>query len=117
MFEHAVYSVISPEGCAAILWKDSAKAPDAAENLRLTAENLLELGIVDEVIGESADWRIGTDTKESNENEKESEGFQKAADILGKKLLENLNKLEKMPIEKRLEKRYQKFRKMGSFVS
>ncbi len=117
ILENSVYSVISPEGCAAILWKDSAKAPDAAENLRLTAENLLELGIVDEVIGESADWRIGTNTKESNENEKESEGFQKAADVLGKKLLENLTKLEKMPIEKRLEKRYQKFRKMGSFVS
>ncbi|GBD44216.1 Acetyl-coenzyme A carboxylase carboxyl transferase subunit alpha [bacterium HR40] len=52
MLEHSVYSVISPEGCAAILWRDAEKAPEAAEALRLTAKDLLELGIVDEVIPE-----------------------------------------------------------------
>ncbi|HEX6959620.1 MAG TPA: acetyl-CoA carboxylase carboxyltransferase subunit alpha [Ferrovibrio sp.] len=52
MFEHAIYSVISPEGCAAILWNDGAKAPDAAEALRLTAEDLLKLKVVDEVVKE-----------------------------------------------------------------
>jgi acetyl-CoA carboxylase carboxyl transferase subunit alpha len=52
MLEHAVYSVISPEGCAAILWKDSAPAPAAAEALRLTAEDLKRLRLIDEVVAE-----------------------------------------------------------------
>lgn len=52
MFEHAIYSVISPEGCAAILWNDGSKAPDAAEALRVTAEDLLKLKVVDEIVKE-----------------------------------------------------------------
>lgn len=52
MFEHAIYSVISPEGCAAILWNDNAKAPDAAEALRVTADDLLRLKVVDEIVKE-----------------------------------------------------------------
>src|SRR5262245_48859722 len=52
MLEHAYYSVISPEGCAAILWKDGERSPDAAEALKLTSEDLIELGVVDEVISE-----------------------------------------------------------------
>src|SRR5207249_6086979 len=52
MLENAIYSVISPEGCAAILWDDPAKAPDAAAALKLTAKDLLELGVIDEVIPE-----------------------------------------------------------------
>jgi acetyl-CoA carboxylase carboxyl transferase subunit alpha len=52
MFEHAIYSVISPEGCAAILWNDNAKAPDAAEALRVTAEDLLKLKVIDEIVKE-----------------------------------------------------------------
>ncbi|WP_341910377.1 acetyl-CoA carboxylase carboxyltransferase subunit alpha [Ferrovibrio terrae] len=52
MFEHAIYSVISPEGCAAILWNDNAKAQDAAEALRITAEDLLKLKVVDEIVKE-----------------------------------------------------------------
>lgn len=52
MFEHAIYSVISPEGCAAILWNDGSKAPDAAEALRVTAEELLKLKVVDEIVKE-----------------------------------------------------------------
>ncbi|MBM4125262.1 MAG: acetyl-CoA carboxylase carboxyltransferase subunit alpha, partial [Nitrospira sp.] len=52
MLEHAIYSVISPEGCAAILWDDPAKAPDAATALKMTATDLLELGVIDEVIPE-----------------------------------------------------------------
>lgn len=52
MFEHAIYSVISPEGCAAILWNDNAKAPDAAEALRVTADDLLKLKVVDEIVKE-----------------------------------------------------------------
>ena len=61
MLEHAIYSVISPEGCAAILWKDRAYAPEAAESLKLDAAELLKLGIVDEVLpeptgGAHRDW-------------------------------------------------------------
>jgi acetyl-CoA carboxylase carboxyl transferase subunit alpha len=52
MFEHAVYSVISPEGCAAILWKDQAQAPLAAEAMRLTAQDLKKLGLIDEIVPE-----------------------------------------------------------------
>src|ERR671918_2389933 len=52
MLEHSVYSVISPEGCAAILWDDPAKAADAATNLKLTAKDLLELGVIDEIVPE-----------------------------------------------------------------
>jgi acetyl-CoA carboxylase carboxyl transferase subunit alpha len=52
MFEHAIYSVISPEGCAAILWNDGSKAPDAAEALRVTADDLLKLKVVDEIVKE-----------------------------------------------------------------
>ena len=54
VLENSYYSVISPEGCAAILWKDGAKAPEAADRLKLTADKLHELGIVDEVIEEPA---------------------------------------------------------------
>ncbi|MFN5818925.1 MAG: carboxyl transferase domain-containing protein, partial [Novosphingobium sp.] len=52
MFEHAVYSVISPEGCASILWRTSEKAADAAEAMRVTAQHLLELGVIDRIVKE-----------------------------------------------------------------
>jgi acetyl-CoA carboxylase carboxyl transferase subunit alpha len=52
MFEHAVYSVISPEGCASILWRSAEQAQDAAEAMRLTAQDLLKLGVIDEVVPE-----------------------------------------------------------------
>ena len=52
MLEHAIYSVISPEGCASILWRDGEHAPEAAEALRLTAQDLLRLGVVDRVVPE-----------------------------------------------------------------
>jgi len=52
MFEHAVYSVITPEGCAAILWKDAGQKERAAASLRLTSEDLLELGLIDEIVAE-----------------------------------------------------------------
>ncbi|HUW80919.1 MAG TPA: acetyl-CoA carboxylase carboxyl transferase subunit alpha, partial [Acidocella sp.] len=52
MFEHAIYSVISPEGCASILWRDSAQAPVAAEAMRITAQDLKRLGLIDEIVPE-----------------------------------------------------------------
>lgn len=56
MLENSVYSVISPEGCAAILYKDASKAPQAAENLKISAQSLYELGIIDGIIEEPSRW-------------------------------------------------------------
>lgn len=108
MMENAVYSVITPEGCAAILWKDAAQAPRAAECLRLTAIDLKNFGLVDEVIAETEDWRVG------NSSEK-SESVDKVSANLKKTLKEHLNALIKMSEKQRQLLRYEKFRKMGSF--
>ena len=56
MFEHAVYSVISPEGCASILWRTSDKAADAAEAMRVTAQQLIELKVIDRIVAEPLGW-------------------------------------------------------------
>ena len=101
MLEYAYYSVISPEGCAAILWKDAAKREAAAEVLKLTAPDLIRLKIVDEVIAESeggAHW----DPQFTAQNLKTA-------------LLENLKTMSSLPIEDILEKRYQRYRSMGVF--
>ena len=89
IFEFAYYSVISPEGCAAILWKDRAHAPDAAEALQLDAQNLIKLGVADEVLSEP----LGG----AHQNRKA------AASTLKKHLLSNLTKLEKLSPEQRLQ--------------
>ncbi len=99
MMEHAIYSVISPEGCAAILWKDAGRAEDAATGLKLTAPNLHELGLVDTIVPEPPG---GAHT-----------AHQQTAQILNRHLVEALERLEKFSSEERLERRYQKFRRMG----
>lgn len=99
MLENAVYSVITPEGCAAILWKDSAMSPQAAANLKLTAPDLLKLGIIDHIIPEPA---AGA-----------HEDWDKAAELLSEHLMQSLQKVEAMPIIDRTENRYRKFRVMG----
>ena len=107
MMENAVYSVITPEGCAAILWKDAGQAARAAECLRLTASDLQSFGLVDEVISESEEWRV------SMEESKDS-----ISDItlqLKKSLEKNLTELLKLTVKERQLKRYEKFRKMGVF--
>ena len=96
MFDNAVYSVISPEGCASILWKDSARAPEAAEVLRLTADDLHKLGIADEVIPE---------TYRSPEE---------LAAVLKKKLILELKRLRAVSAPRLLASRYEKFRKIGA---
>ncbi len=116
MLENSVYSVITPEGCAAILWKDAGEAERAADSLRLTADNLLELGLVDEIISESANWIIEDSTPQKN-SDNEPNGFQSAAKVLGDKILTELKNIEKLSVFERLELRYQKFRKMGEFNS
>jgi acetyl-CoA carboxylase carboxyl transferase subunit alpha len=99
ILEFAVYSVISPEGCAAILWKDQEKKALAAEAMRLTAPDLLKLGIVDEIVGEPPGG-IHTDAEAG-------------AARLGDAIERALQSLEPMSVEARLEARYRRFRALG----
>lgn len=102
ILENAYYSVISPEGCAAILWKERSAAAKAAEALKITAKDLLDLGLVDEVIAEPLGG-AHNDPKSTAEN-------------LKLNLLRNLEMLLQMPPVERLKQRYNKFRAHGHFV-
>lgn len=95
MLENAVYSVISPEGCATILWKDAAKAEQAAEELKLTADDALALGVVESVIPEA--------------------GLCKPEfyDALAQRLMREIDALTEMPIQELLSARYARFRRFG----
>lgn len=101
VLENAYYSVISPEGCAAILWKDRKKAPEAAAVLKLTADELLKLGVIDEIIKEP----LGGAHRNSEE----------AAKTIKATIKKYLAELKEIPKDKLLEQRYLKFRKMGVF--
>jgi acetyl-CoA carboxylase carboxyl transferase subunit alpha len=101
IMENAYYSVISPEGCAAILWKDRSAASKAAEALKITAKHLLELGLVDGVIPEPLG---GAHTN-----------AEKTAETLREHLLKHLEDVEKLTNEDRLKQRYVKFRAFGHF--
>lgn len=107
MMENAVYSVISPEGCAAILWKDAGEAPRAADSLRLTATDLKDFGIIDEIIPEVNDWYFESD------NEK---GISLPTLNLKTSLFRNLTELLELPTLQLLNQRFEKFRKMGKWV-
>ena len=96
MMENAIYSVISPEGCASILWKDSAKAADAAANLQLTAQDSLTNGLIEKIIPEE---KIG------------EEEFYAS---LKQQLIDEFSVLREMDTAELLEQRYQRFRKIGS---
>ncbi len=102
MLENAIYSVISPEGCAAILWRDGAKGHLAAEALKLTAADLLTLQVIDEVIPEP---RGGA-----------HRNYQEAAATVKEALLRHLGELKDVPGERLLSERYQRFRRMGAFL-
>jgi acetyl-CoA carboxylase carboxyl transferase subunit alpha len=102
ILENAYYSVISPEGCAAILWKDRAAAPKAAAALRITAKDLSELGLVDEIVPEP----LGG----AHNNLPDMAQMLKAA------LITNLEALKKHTGSERLKMRYQKYRAYGRFV-
>jgi acetyl-CoA carboxylase carboxyl transferase subunit alpha len=101
MLENAVYSVITPEGCAAILWKDSAEAPRAAENLRLTAPELLRLNIVDRIVPEP-----GAGAHEE---------YDEAARMLDEVLSETLEAVSRQNRTEREAERYRKLRAMGGW--
>ncbi len=99
MFENSVYSVISPEGCAAILWKDAAQKERAAEALKLTAQDQLELGVIDEIIPEPTG---GAHTDPDA-----------AALSLGDALKRHLRQLRKLKTDKLLARREEKYLSMG----
>ena len=101
MMENAVYSVISPEGCAGILWRDGAKAPEAAAALKITAADLERLGAIDAIIPEPAGG--------AQKNHKA------AALAVKKAVLAALKDLEKIPVDQLVDARYAKFRAMGNF--
>lgn len=102
IMENAYYSVISPEGCAAILWKDRSAAPKAAEALKITAKDLLELGLVDEILPEP----LG-----GAQNDLEM-----IAATLKVCLIKHLNELQGLPVGERLRRRYAKYRAHGRFI-
>jgi acetyl-CoA carboxylase carboxyl transferase subunit alpha len=115
MMENAIYSVISPEGCAAILWKDAGKADLAASALRLTATDLMKFGVIDEVVAEDGAWEIDTD-EDADSDSKRKKGFARTAERLKKAIVRNLDELRKSTPNDLVKSRYRKFRKLGSSV-
>ena len=102
MLEYSTYSVISPEGCASILWRDDAKKPEAAEAMKMTAVDLLRLGIIDEIVAEPPGGA--------------HRDHDAAARLLGDGLRKHLAELMLLPRETLRAQRYDKFRRMGAFV-
>ncbi len=103
MLEHATYSVISPEGCAAILWKDGSKMDIAAKQLKITAKDLSEMKIIDRTVGEPMGG--------AHRNPEE------AAENLKSALHETLEELKRISREVLLEERYKKFRNVGNYTA
>lgn len=101
IMEYSYYSVISPEGCAAILWKDAARREGAAQVLKLTAPQLIELGLVDEIVGEPEGGA--------------HRDYELAAQNLKSAISNNLETILSLPFDVLLEQRYEKFRRMGVF--
>jgi len=102
MFQHSVYTVASPEACASILWRDAAKAPAAAEALKITAQDLLQLGIIDDVINEPSGGNHWAPRQ--------------AAESLKQAVLRHLLELQQLSETALMEQRYAKFRRMGRFL-
>ena len=97
MLENAIYSILSPEGYASILWKDSSRAEEAAEKMKLTAKDLYDLKVIDKIIKEPQD------------------DFEKLIKSLKKEIVTQIKELEELTPEELQEQRYQKFRQMGEF--
>jgi len=102
ILENAYYSVISPEACSAILWRDRRHAAEAAEALKLTARDLLKLEVVDEIIPEPEGGA--------------HRDYDSVAANLGAALRRNLRRTSEIPIEELLKERYEKFRRLGTFA-
>lgn len=101
MLENAIYSILSPEGYASILWKDSSRTKEAAEKMKLTAKDLYELKIIDKII------------KEPTGDEEES--FLKVASSLKKEIQKSIGEMKDWDVEMVVENRYHKFRNMGEY--
>ncbi len=101
MLENAIYSILSPEGYASILWKDASRVKEAAEKMKLTAEDLYELKVIDKIIKEPK-----SDTEES---------FEKVVKSLRKEITSAIEEMKDMSPERIVEERYQKFRNMGEY--
>ena len=101
MMQYAIYSVISPEGCASILWKDAGKAEEAAHNLHLTANDLRNLGLIDEIIQEP----LGAAHADYDESAK----------LVQQSLIRHLKEIQTLPWNDRTHIRYEKFRRMGYY--
>jgi acetyl-CoA carboxylase carboxyl transferase subunit alpha len=100
MLENSVYAVISPEGCAAILWKDASQRERAAEALKLTAEDLLKLGVIDEIVPEPPGGAHSDPDA--------------AGESLGEALRRQLRALRKIRVEKLLKRREEKYLSLGA---
>ena len=96
MLENAIYSILSPEGYASILWKDASRAKEAAEKMKLTAQDLLELNIIDKIV--------------------EEKSFEQTAEDLKAEIERSVAELKKLSAEELVESRYQKYRNMGEYV-
>lgn len=103
MLSNAIYSVISPEGCASILWRDAKFAPDAAQALNLTAEALHRLGVIDEIIPEPGNGA--------------HEDHKKTAELVKKALVKNLTNLKKLTEDELIENRFVKFSGIGKYAT
>ena len=102
ILENAYYSVISPEGCAAILWKSSEAVPKAAESLRITADQLEALKLIDQIIPEPLGGA--------------QNGVEEVAEAMKEVIKTSLSSLEAMSTEARMQARYDRFRNLGQFV-
>ena len=100
MLENAVYSILSPEGYSSILWKDSSRAKEAAEKMKLTAEDLYELNVIDKII-----------------KEPEKENFDKICKDMKKEIISEITRIKNKTPNEIVDERYQKFRKMGEFIT
>ncbi|MGH9689201.1 MAG: acetyl-CoA carboxylase carboxyl transferase subunit alpha, partial [Candidatus Acidiferrales bacterium] len=103
MLENSIYSVISPEGCASIMWRDSTKAELAAEALKITAPDLLALKLIDEVVPEPEGGAHND--------------YEAAVKLLDPVLDRALNDLAPLPPQQLIDRRYEKFRSMGQFFA
>ena len=99
MLENAIYSILSPEGYASILWKDASRAKEAAEKMKLTAKDLYELKVIDKII------------REDNVN------FENICENIKKEIIKNINKMNKLSKEELVKDRYNKFRNMGEYIA
>ena len=97
MLENAIYSILSPEGYASILWKDASRAKEAAEKMKLTAQDLLELNIIDKIVAEKS--------------------FEQTAEDLKAEIERGVAELKKLSADELVESRYQKYRNMGEYVA